>query len=132
MSYTLDNINEWVDVLKTKPKFSQFRTYSIVSAHNDRQKREQSILEALHVADKIGGKVVSLVGDDMAVVELIDHTNKMAYFIPYVEGRNQFTEWFRTFDRALLAAISLKYTNCVDGGKFAVKMLEVPECVASR
>ena len=132
MSYTLDNINEWVDVLRTKPKFSQFRTYSIVAAHNDRQKREQSILEALHVADRIGGKVVSLVGNDMAVVELIDHTNKMTYFIPYVDGITHSTEWFLTFDQALLAAISMKYTGSVDGGKFAAKMLEVPECVVSR
>lgn len=132
MSYTLDNISDWVNVLKTKPRFSQFRTYSIVAAHNELQKKEQSILEVLHIADRIGGKLVHLVGDDMAVVEFIDHANKMTYFIPYVDGMTHSTEWFLTFDRALLAAVSLKYTSSVEGGRFAAKMLEVPECVVSR
>lgn len=129
MSYTIDNISEWVDVLKTKPRYSQFRVYNLVLSEQEKQDRQNAILKELHLDDRIGGKFVYFVGDDLAVVQYVDSTRRMDYFIPYAENHKQPSEWFLTFDRALLAAISLKYTGSVEGGRFSAKMLEVPECV---
>lgn len=125
--YTLENISEWMKDLESKSKFSQFRVYSILSRHDENCVKQNHIIESAGLNNRFGGKQVHCVSEDLAVIEYQDSRSKETYFIPYVEDHPHSSEWFVSFDRALLAAISLKYTHSVDGGKFAAKMLEVKE-----
>lgn len=127
--YTIDNISGWVANLAEKSKFNQFRVYNIVARHNEKQARENQIIAELKIENFLGGKYVHFVSDDIAVVEFHNTKNDVVYYIPYTKTHPRAAEWFVTFDAALLAAISLKYTGDVTGGKFSAKMLGVrDEC----
>lgn len=125
--YTIDNISEWTKDLATKSKFNQFRVYNIVARFNEQKAREDQIIEAIKIKDQLGGKYVHYVSEDIAVVEFHNIRTDVVYYIPYVKEKLRAPEWFVTFDAALLAAVSLKYSDDVTGGKFAAKMLGVKD-----
>lgn len=125
--YTIDNVSEWVTKLAEKSKFNQFRVYNIVARHNEKQAKENQIIAELKIENFLGEKYVHFVSDDVAVVEFHNSRNDVVYYIPYTKNHPRAAEWFVTFDAALLAAISLKHTGDVTGGKFAAKMLEVKD-----
>lgn len=124
MSYTLENIREWTYELSKNSSFVQYRAYCIIEIHNDRRKQEEEILRVCGLSDRIGGKQVTIIKEDLAVVCYTDTKNNI-YYIPYSSGKPSF-EWFRNFESALLAAVCLQQTGLTDAVKYAAKILEVP------
>lgn len=124
MTYTLDNISEWVKDLSTKHSIHQYRVHCIVEAYNHTQEYHNRIVEELGLKDRTGSKQVTEVGEELAVVCYTDSQNRI-YYIPYAEGKKTY-EWFPNFESALLAAVSLQQTNDTAAVKYAAKILEVP------
>ena len=124
MTFTLDNISEWVKDLSTKHSIHQYRVHCIVEAHKHTQEYHNQIVEELGLKDRIGSKQVTEVGEELAVVCYTDNQNRI-YYIPYAVGKNTY-EWFPNFESALVAAICLLKTGSTDAVKYAAKLLEIP------
>ena len=123
MSYTLDNISEWVKDLSTKSSFVQYRAYCLVDSVNNLNKFKNDIIDWCGLKDRPGCKEVTVISDELAIVQYTD-TKNQNYYIPYVEGHKS-CEWFLSFDFALLAALSLKHTGDTAATTYAARVLEV-------
>lgn len=124
MEYTFDNIGQWVEELATKPKITQFHTYARVVRDQERQEAERIILDKFDKNNTWhGSKDVTIINNDIGIVTFKSTKNEM-YHIPVVQGNPSYV-WFTTFEGAILAAISILKTGCVDAAKYAGKILGV-------
>lgn len=123
MSYTPDNISQWIEDLSTKSPYVQYRAYCAVDSVNNFNKFKDFIIECCGLKDRLGCKDVTVINDDLAIVHYTD-TKNQNYYIPYVDGHKS-CEWFLSFDFALLAALSLKHTSDTTAATYAAKVLEV-------
>jgi hypothetical protein len=124
MSYTFENIDQWVANLAEKPKASQFHTYARLLRDKERQDAVAIILDRFDKDHRMHGtKEVTILNSDMAIVSFTDREGKTSH-IPIVTDHAP-TWWFTTFEGAVIGAISLLKTGDIETSRYACKLLDV-------
>ena len=125
MGYTYDNIGQWVDDLAQRPKIYQFQTYARLMRDKERRDAERAILDHFDQYNMHRGtKEATIINEDMAIVKYVSLATNDTHYIPVVQNKAAHY-WFKTFESALLAAISILRTGNTDAAKYAGKILEV-------
>lgn len=119
-TYTIDNVNEWVNNLAKRPKTSQFITYTTYTCEANRRARQKEIADLYKNAQ--GVHLATLVTDDIAVVERIQCGKTEGYFA-VVNDKPSFYMW-PTFDEAIICAMSIKYAGDEEATKYIMKILK--------
>ena len=119
-TYTLDNVNEWVEDLSKRHQTSQFITYTTYVAEAERRAKQKAIADLYKSGP--GVHIATLVTNDIAVVERIVRGGVEGYFA-VVNDKPSFYMW-PTFDEAIMCAMSIKYSGNEDATKYIVKMLK--------
>lgn len=110
--YNFDNINEFFEDLMNRPnaKVHMLRVYDVYERECEENKRKEEI------EDKYNWPgctyIAHIINDDIAIVEEL-HIGDTEGYYAHVNDEKSDVLW-RTFEQALLAAISVKLT-----GKFA-------------
>ena len=124
MSYTFDNIDEWVADLGTKSKATQFHAYARLERDKERNAAIQGVINRFDPNNRHhGAKEVVIINDDMAIVTFTA-TKGDVHYIPVVKDHHS-VNWFTTFEGAIIGALSLLKTGDVSAAKYAGKVLDI-------
>ena len=124
--YTLDNIHEFFDALDTKlnPNISKMMVWAGYQRDKERQKKEKEIWQKYYNPNfpRIQYNV-TLLTDDIAIVERTQNGVDFVY-TPCVNDEVSDNYYF-TLDKALLAALCIKYLGSDSGVEMIIRALDM-------
>ena len=124
--YTLDNIHEFFDELDTKlnPNISKMLVWAGYQRDKERQKKENEIWQKYYNPNFPRCQYnVTLITDDIAIVERTQDGGRLG-FTPYVNNEVSDNYYF-TLDKALLAALCIKYLGSDSGVEMLIRALDM-------
>ena len=125
MEYTLNNIQNFYDQIdKTlNPKVTKMLVYAGYQRDKERREKEKKVSE-LFKESLPYHSYTTYVTDDIYVLTRNKKGNIIGY-MPYVAGMRFQKIMFDTFDKALLAAICIKYSGETDAAGYIFKMIDM-------
>ena len=133
VSEIINFFKEKLQQIETEPsaKLSLARLYHMAFSYQEKMTEEDKIKKLFDEKDTLLGiknpvQNVTIVNDEIAIVETKEHWNnkRKTYFYAVVNGKKHF-ECAKTFDYALILAISLKYGEEKCAPKMIYNMLNM-------
>lgn len=125
MGYTFETIQDFYDQIEKSlnPKVRKMMVYTGYQRDEERREKEKKVSELFKESPPYHS-YATYVTDDIYVLTSNKRGNIIGY-MPYVTGMKFQRIMFDTFDKALLAAICIKYSGETDAAGYIFKMIDM-------